>query len=83
MSQTHAMASAAAKAMDADLKPLLETLAASLEAAPAIESPYRHWLPQNLLPEAMACVCDIQRAPQDASAPAVDACRSMGLKSGP
>lgn len=54
MSQTHAMASRAAQAMDADLKPLLDSLAASLKAAPAIEAPYRHWLPENLLPEAMA-----------------------------
>jgi len=54
MSQTHAMASPAAQAMDADLKPLLDSLAASLKAAPAIEAPYRHWLPENILPEAMA-----------------------------
>jgi len=40
--------------MDADLKPLLDNLAASLKAAPAIDAPYRHWLPQAMLPEAMA-----------------------------
>ncbi|MEI9890955.1 MAG: hypothetical protein WDN45_10580 [Caulobacteraceae bacterium] len=51
MSQTHAMASQAAQGMDADLKPLLDGLAASLKAAQPIETPYRHWLPRNLLPD--------------------------------
>ena len=54
MSQTHAMAARSADGMDADLKPLLASLAASLKAAPAIETPYRHWLPENILPEAVA-----------------------------
>jgi hypothetical protein len=54
MSQTHAMAARAAQGMDADLKPLLASLEASLKAAPAIEAPYRHWLPENLLPESVA-----------------------------
>ncbi len=54
MSQTHAMASQAADGMDADLKPLLDSLEASLKAAQPIEAPYRHWLPANVLPEAMA-----------------------------
>jgi hypothetical protein len=54
MSQTNAMASRAAQGLDADLEPLLAHLAASLKAAPAIEAPYRHWLPTNLLPDAMA-----------------------------
>ena len=40
--------------MDSDLKPVLDGLAASLNAAPAIDAPYRHWLPENMLPEAMA-----------------------------
>ena len=54
MSQTHATASRPAQGMDADLKPLLASLEASLKAAPAIETPYRHWLPENILPESMA-----------------------------
>src|ERR1700761_8088601 len=54
MTQTHAMASRPADGMDADLKPLLDSLDASLKAAPAIDAPYRHWLPENLLPEAVA-----------------------------
>lgn len=54
MSQTHAMASPATEGMDADLKPLFDSLQASLKAARPIEVPYRHWLPTNLLPEAMA-----------------------------
>ncbi|MGZ5964270.1 MAG: hypothetical protein ACXWKY_11870, partial [Caulobacteraceae bacterium] len=54
MSQTHATASRPADAMDADLKPLLAGLAASLKAARPIEAPYRHWLPENVLPEAVA-----------------------------
>jgi hypothetical protein len=54
MSQTHAMAARPEQGMDADLKPLLNSLAASLEAAPAIEAPYRHWLPENVLPAAVA-----------------------------
>jgi hypothetical protein len=54
MSQTHATASRATRGLDADLKPLLDGLEASLKAAPAIETPYRHWLPANILPEAMA-----------------------------
>jgi hypothetical protein len=54
MSQTHAMASRAAQGMDADLKPLLDSLQASLKAARPIEAPYRHWLPANLLPDAVA-----------------------------
>jgi hypothetical protein len=54
MSQTQAMAARPTDGMDADLKPLLDSLAASLEAAPAIAAPYRHWLPENVLPEALA-----------------------------
>jgi hypothetical protein len=54
MSQTHAMASRPADDMDADLKPLYAGLAASLKAAQAIEAPYRHWLPENILPETVA-----------------------------
>jgi hypothetical protein len=48
------MASRATQGMDADLKPLLAGLDASLKAAPAIDAPYRHWLPENMLPESMA-----------------------------
>ena len=51
MSQTQAVAT---RAMEADLKPLLAGLEASLKAAPVIDAPYRHWLPGNILPEAMA-----------------------------
>lgn len=54
MSQTQAMAPRAAQAMDADLKPLLAGLEASLKAAPVIEAPYRHWILADILPEAMA-----------------------------
>jgi hypothetical protein len=54
MSQTPALAARPTEGMDADLKPLLDSLAASLKAAPPIETPYRHWLPENVLPEAMA-----------------------------
>ncbi|HEY4029977.1 MAG TPA: hypothetical protein VGM25_06510 [Caulobacteraceae bacterium] len=54
MSQTHAMAPRPADGMDADLKPLLASLAASLESAPAVETPYRHWIPENILPDALA-----------------------------
>jgi hypothetical protein len=54
MSQTHAMAARSADGMDADLRPLLASLAASLKAAPAIETPYRHWIPENVLPESVA-----------------------------
>ena len=54
MSQTQAMAARPTEGMDADLKPLFANLAASLEAAPAIETPYRHWLPRNVLPETLA-----------------------------
>jgi hypothetical protein len=54
MSQTHAMAARPTEAMDADLKPLFDSLAASLKAAAPIDAPYRHWLPGNILPEAVA-----------------------------
>ena len=54
MSQTQAKAPPAAQGMDADLKPLLAGLDASLKAAVPIETPYRHWLLQNVLPEQMA-----------------------------
>ena len=54
MSQTHALAARAEQGMDADLKPLYVSLAASLSAAPALEAPYRHWLPENILPEQVA-----------------------------
>ena len=54
MSQTHAMASRPADGMDADLKPVYASLAASLAAARPIEAPYRHWLPADILPEALA-----------------------------
>lgn len=54
MSQTHAMASRAAQGLDADLKPLLASLDASLKAAPAIDVPYRHWLIEKVLPETVA-----------------------------
>jgi hypothetical protein len=53
MSQAHALA-ARSDGMDADLKPLYASLAASLKAAPAIAEPYRHWLPGDILPEAVA-----------------------------
>jgi hypothetical protein len=54
MSQTHAMAARPTDGMDADLKPLLDGLAASLKAAPPLEAPYRHWLPRNFMPEPLA-----------------------------
>jgi hypothetical protein len=53
MSQTH-VASRPAEGMDADLKLLYAGLAASLKAAQPISAPYRHWLPENFLPEAIA-----------------------------
>jgi hypothetical protein len=54
MSQTHAMAPRAGEGMDADLKPLLDSLRASLAAATPLEAPYRHWLPRNFMPEQVA-----------------------------
>jgi hypothetical protein len=54
MSQTHATAARPAPDMDADLQPLLANLAASLKAAPAIDMPYRHWIPENVLPDPVA-----------------------------
>jgi hypothetical protein len=54
MSQTQAMAPRAGEGMDADLKPLLSALEASLKAARPIEAPYRHWLPQTFMPEPVA-----------------------------
>ena len=54
MSQTHAKAARPAQGMDADLKPLLAGLSASLHATPSFAAPYRHWLPQNVLPDQVA-----------------------------
>ncbi len=54
MSQTHAMAARPEQGMDADLKPLYASVAASLKAATPIAAPYRHWLPENILPEQVA-----------------------------
>jgi hypothetical protein len=54
MSQTQAMASRPEQGMDADVKPLFASLAASLKAAPPLAAPYRHWLPENFMPEAVA-----------------------------
>jgi hypothetical protein len=54
MSQTHAMAARPEQGMDADLKPLLASLAASLKAASPVDTPYRHWLPECFMPEPVA-----------------------------
>jgi hypothetical protein len=54
MSQTHATTPQAAHGLDADLKPLLASLDASFKATSPIETPYRYWLLQNVLPEALA-----------------------------
>lgn len=54
MTQPQALATRPADGMDADLKALFASLTASLQAAPPIEAPYRHWLLERVMPETIA-----------------------------
>ena len=65
MSQTHVQPlPGAAQSLDADLKPLLGALAESLCSTQPMVSPYRHWLLENVLPDAVAR--DLSRLPFEA-----------------